>query len=166
MSRFLILVFVLLLIPLTVSLAETALDTELVINGGAESDAITGWTDDKEEHRWNSSVNIDGWASPAAGSKFFYLFFPAVAGNPDAPPMLGSMSQEIVLSGTEGSGLFSNISAGTISLHFSISMYQAITLNNQAKVTVEEYSADGTLLETSEVVNTTSAGVLSDQHAT
>jgi len=144
------LVVILLMIPFAMAYAETTLATELVINGGAESSAITGWTDNTGAGRWSSSEIYSTWAVPAAGSKFFFLFNPSMD-----TPLTGTMSQDISLSGTEGSGIFSSISAGTVSIHFSISMYQAISADNEAKVILEEYSSGGTLLETSQAVNTT-----------
>jgi len=147
------LVLAMLMMPLTAAYADTGLDTELVTNGGAESANISGWTDNTGQGRWSSSTAYSNWASPSAGSYYFFLYNPSMD-----TPLSGTMSQEIALSGTEGSGLFSAISAGNVSIRFSISMFQGISADNEAKVILEEYAADGSLLKTSQVVNTTSSG--------
>lgn len=148
----LMLTAMLLVMPVSFAYADTALNTELVTNGGAESSAITGWTDNTGASRWNSSEIYSDWAVPAAGSKYFFLFNPSMD-----TPLTGTMSQDISLSGTEGSGLFASIAAGNTSMHFTISMYQAISADNEVKAIIEELSASGTVLETSQVVNTTAA---------
>ena len=141
------------MMPVTNVHAVTGLDTEIITNGSAEPGNISGWNDDTGVGRWGTSSIYSTWANPADGNKFFFLFNPSM----DAP-LSGTMSQEISLSGTEGSGLFSDISNGKISMQFSISMFQGISENNEAKVSLEEYSSDGSLLKTSQVVNTTSGG--------
>ncbi|MDP4092780.1 MAG: YDG domain-containing protein, partial [Bacillota bacterium] len=133
--------------------AATALDTELVTNGSGETESISGWTDDTGQSRWSSStMSALFTASPADGSHYFFLY------NPSMASLSGSMSQVITLSGTEGSGLFSSISNGTVSIKFSISMFQAISTGNEAKAVLEEYDASGALIKSSEVVNTTASG--------
>ena len=156
--KLLVLLIFILTIPFSAAQAETALATELVVNGGGESSGITGWTDNTGMGRWSSMGTYSDWAPPAAGSNFFFFFFPTAGASPSDPARSGTMSQDIALSGTEGSGLFASISAGNIALHFTISMYQGISANNEAKAILEQFSAGGTLLETSEVVNTTSSG--------
>lgn len=139
------------MLPITVVYAETGLNTELITNGNAESGGITGWNDDTGSSRWSSSEKFESWALPADGNYYFYLF------NPSMDYLSGTMSQWIELSGTEGNGLFSMISAGNVSFRFSASMYQAIRDDNEVKVIIEEYDAGGDLLKTSNVVNTTSS---------
>jgi hypothetical protein len=141
------------------ALADTALNTELVTNGGAESGSvgtIGGWTDETGASRWSSSTTYSDWAVAVEGSRFFFLY------NPSMDSLSGDMSQWITLSGTEGTGLFSGISAGNIAMHFTIHMYQKITAANEVKAVIEQYSASGTLLATSNVVSTTAgSGVFS-----
>ncbi len=149
---FLLLTAVLLVMPVSFAYADTAMNTELVTNGGAESSGITGWTDNTGMSRWNSSEIYSNWAVPAAGSKYFFLYNPSMD-----DPLTGTMSQDFSLSGTEGSGLFASIAGGSVAMHFTISMYQAISAGNEVKAIVEEFTSSGTLLETSTVVNTTAA---------
>ena len=137
-------------LPITASYADTAYSTELVTNGGAELNGITGWTDNTGQSRWNSGTAFSDWALPTAGSKYFYLYNPSMD-----TPLSGTMSQNISLSGTEGSGLFASISAGNVTLHLSVDMYQASTTDSEVKAIVEEYDASDNLLHTSQVVNTT-----------
>ncbi len=132
--------------------ADTALNTELVTNGGAES-GISGWTDDTGQGRWSSSGVYSNWAPPVAGSKYFFLYNPSMDF-----PLSGTMSQQIALSGSEGSGLFANIAAGNVAFQLSACMYQNHSTDNEAKVILEEYSAAGTLLKTSQAVNTAAGG--------
>lgn len=146
------LIFTVLMMPLTAAYAATALNTELITNGGAESANISGWTDETGQNRWSSSTAYSNWANPAAGSKYFFLY------NPSMDYLSGTMSQVITLTGTEGSGLFADISAGNVSIKFSISMFQGLSADNEAKAILEEYAANGTLLKTSQVTNTTSSG--------
>ena len=149
-----LLTLIMLVMPLTVANAATALDTDLVTNGGAEAgtSVITGWTDDTGAGRWSSSSTYSDWPPASAGSNFFFLY------NPSMASLSGTMSQWITLSGTEGSGLFASISAGSVGIRFSVSMFQNISADNEAKAVLEEYDAGGNLLETSQVVNTTSSG--------
>lgn len=133
--------------------AETALNTELVVNGGAEGAAPTahpGWTD-LTENRWSSSAYYSPWPAAPEGNQYFFLYAASLTS------LTGSMEQAINLSGTEGSGLFSTISAGNIAMQFSIKMYQSQTADNEVKAIIEQYSASGTLLVSSNVVST-SAG--------
>ena len=147
------LVIIMLVMPLAIANAATELGTELVTNGGAEAGTISGWTDDTGAGRWAASTTFSDWPPPAAGSYYFFLYNPSM----DAP-LAGTMSQVTTLSETEGSGLFSSISAGNVSIKFSVSMFQKISADNEAKVILEEYAADDSLLKTSQVVNTTSSG--------
>lgn len=147
------------MLPVTVAYAATGLNTELVTNGGAESANISGWTDDTGQGRWSSGTAYSNWALPAAGSYYFFFYNPSMD-----TPLSGTMSQEIALSGTEGSGLFSSISAGNVSVRFSVSMFQGIGADNEAKAVLEEYAADGSLLKTSQAVNTTSSGTTMDSY--
>lgn len=137
-------------LPIAAAYADTSYSTELVINGGAELDAITGWTDNTGQSRWNSGTAFSDWALPTAGSKYFYLYNPSMD-----TPLSGTMSQSISLSGTEGSGLFASIAAGNVALHLSVDMYQASATDSDVKAIVEEYDASNNLLHTSQVVNTT-----------
>ncbi|MEN6314626.1 MAG: YDG domain-containing protein [Clostridiaceae bacterium] len=133
--------------------SATDLNTELMTNGGAESGNISGWTDDTGAGRWSASTTYSTWAAPAAGSYYFFLYNPSMD-----TPLSGTMSQEIAL--TDTNGLFSSISGGNVSINFSISMFQGINADNEAKAILEEYDAGGTLLKTSQVVNTTSTGAM------
>ncbi|MEA5059893.1 MAG: hypothetical protein VB049_07640, partial [Candidatus Pelethousia sp.] len=152
-----VLALLVLAMPFSVANAVTELNTELVTNGGAEAGVsnISGWTDDTGYSRWNSSAAYSDWASPAAGSNYFYLYNPSMD-----IPLSGTMSQMITLSGTEGSGLFSAISAENVSIRLSASMYQNISAGNEAKVILEEYDAGGSLLRTSQLVNATTSGAM------
>ncbi|MEA4823099.1 MAG: YDG domain-containing protein, partial [Clostridiaceae bacterium] len=132
--------------------SATNLNTELVVNGTAETGNISGWTDDTNANRWSSSTAYSSWALPAEGSYYFFLY------NPSMDFLSGTMSQVITL--TDENGLFSSISSGNVSINFSIYMYQAISVSNEAKAILEEYDAGGTLLNTSQVVNTTSSGAM------
>lgn len=137
------------LLPLAVALADTAMDTDLVLNGGAELSGLTNWDPFTSEGRWNSSEYYDSWPPAAVGNKYFFIYNPSLDRNVE-----DTLSQVITLSGTEGSGLFANISAGTVSLRFNAYMYQALAGGSEAKAVIEQYSASGTLLKTSQVVNT------------
>ncbi len=148
-SLALILTVALALVPFTYASADTAYSTELVVNGGAEAGSISGWTDETGQSRWGASQIYSNWAPPAEGSWYFFLY------NPSMESLSGDMSQWITLSGTEGTGLFASISAGNVSMDFSLSMYQKISAGNEVKGVVEQYSASNTLLATSNLVNTT-----------
>ncbi len=150
------LLFVLHMLPANVIYAaDTALNTELLTNGGGESASIAGWTDDTGQGRWSSGGVYSNWAPPTAGSYYFYLFNPSMD-----YPLPGTMSQQIALSGSEGSGLFADIAAGKVAFKLSVNMYQNHSADNEAKVILEEYSAAGTLLKTSQAVNTTVSGAV------
>lgn len=141
-------------VPLSHALADTAYNTELVVNGGAESGTvgtIPGWLDETYAGRWSSSGTYSDWAPAAEGSRYFFLY------NPSMDLLSGDMSQWISLSGTEGSGLFQSISAGNVSMQFSAALYQKISTDNEVKAVVQQYSALDTLLATSNLVST-SAG--------
>lgn len=151
---FLIAVFMLFTImPATNTYATTTYDSQLITNGGGETSNISGWNDDTGVGRWSSGATFSDWAKPASGSYYFFLYNPSMDN-----PLSGTMSQQISLSGTEGSGLFSDISSGKVAIQFSANMYQGISADNEAKVVLEEYGADDSLIKTSQVVNTTSAG--------
>lgn len=158
-SLLLAVAMVLTMMPLTAAYAATGLDTELVANGGAEAGNISGWTDDTGAGRWSSGTAYSTWAKPAAGSRYFFLYNPSMD-----TPLSGTMSQEITLTGTEGSGVFSAISNGNVSIRFSVSLFQGISSGNEAKAVLEEYAANGSLLKTSQVVNTTSSGTAMGQY--
>ena len=131
----------------------TNLNTELVTNGGAETNSMSGWIDDTGAGRWSASAAYSDWALPAAGSYYFFLYNPSMD-----TPLSGTMSQVITL--TDASGLFTSISNGNVSIKFSISMFQHISADNEVKAVLEEYDAGGLLLKTSQVVNTTSSGAM------
>lgn len=157
---FLLLLTVMLsLAPAHFALAETALNTELVVNGGAEAAAPTahpGWTD-LSGTRWSSSAYYSPWPAAPEGSQYFFLYAASLES------LSSSMTQSISLSGTEGTGLFSAISAGNIAMHFSVKMYQSQIADNEVKVIVEQYSASDALLATSNVVSTAAgSGSFSD----
>ena len=135
---------VLVYVPFTIASADTAFGAELVVNGyaesGTESNPIPGWLDETYAGRWSSMGTFSDWPPPPEGSRFFFLY------NPSMESLSGDMSQWITLSGTEGGGLFAGISAGNVSMHFTLSMYQKINAGNEVKGIVEQYSAGGTLL--------------------
>ena len=133
--------------------SATNLNTELVTNGGAESGSISGWTDDTGAGRWSASTSYSDWAPPAAGSYYFFLYNPSMD-----TPLSGTMSQMIAF--TDTNGLFAAISGGNVSMKFSISMFQKISADNEVKAVLEEYDAGGSLLKTSQVVNTTTSGTM------
>jgi len=151
LSLVLITAMIFTMLPVSAVFAETALSAELITNGNAEAEGITGWHDDTGAGRWASSEQFGTWAPPSEGSKYFFLF------NAGMDILSGTLSQEIELFGTEGSGLFSMISEGRVSFRLSASMYQSKSEDNEAKVIVEEYSADGSLLQTTQLVNTAAA---------
>lgn len=140
------------LAPLYGALADTSLATELISNGGAETGAagsISGWTDETGASRWSSGGVYSDWAPPVEGSRYFFFY------NPSFDELTGTMSQWVNLSGSEGSGLFSQISAGDIAMSINLSMHQNLSTGNQASIIIEEYSASNTLLKTSTIANTT-----------
>ena len=152
----LVYVLALTLAPFQCALADTALNTELVINGGAEAGAVTehpNWIDEGSPSHWSSSETYSDWPPASQGSRYFFLY------NPDHPASLvqlsSSMSQTISLSGTEGTGLFASIAAGNVALDFSVDMYQKILADNNVQTKVEEYSASDSLLATYSVACTT-----------
>lgn len=136
--------------PLNVAYAEdTSLTTNLVLNGGGSG--IGNWTDESGQGRWSTGTKDATFAAPATeGSTFFYLYSPNIyAGS----SISAKLSQQITLAGTEGSGLFSNIDAGKISINFSMDLYQsAVAAGIQGKAIVQELDAYGGIIRETEIL--------------